>query len=320
MRERVMVVCLMKSGTHLIQELMIALGYRIYGQSRVPESARAVLSPAEQRRYVELIYGPSANQQEDDCVAAMAEEAWDSIGWAWQVRLGLPLKSHYGTALIASHRAQDALRKTSGMKFSETPSGLCWVFPELDVRLVDGEFLKEWETTGAPAVIFVYRDPRDTVLSMVNFLTGKTRQGYGTFSDFMVFSRILAAKEDLGAQLRYALTDDSFPGITDHQRMRWLLHHPQVCKVAFEDLIGERGGGSTGRQEACIRRVLSHLGAEADPAVLAKQVYNENSFTFFKGKSGAWHDAFDAECLALADARFGPVLADYGYPAQTAAR
>jgi hypothetical protein len=313
-QERVIVVCVKKAGTHLIQELMIALGYRIYGQSRVPESARPVLSREEQRRYIELIHGPLEYQQLPvGAVAARAEEAWESIGWAWQMRLGLPLKSHYGTELIESDRVQGALRKTSGMKFSETPAGLCWIFHDLDVQLVDGKFLAEWETTGEPAVIFLYRDPRDTVLSMVNFLAGKTRQGYGRFSDFTVFNRILNAKPDLGTQLRYALTDDSFPGISDHQRMRWLLHHPRVCKVAFEDLVGERGGGSRERQEACIQRVLGHLGADADPGALAMEIYNESAFTFFKGRSGTWCDAFDTECLALANRRFETVLGDYGY-------
>lgn len=314
MRERVIVVCVKKAGTHLIQELLIALGYGVYGQSRIPESARPVLSQQEQRRYVELVHGEhELRQLPDSAVAARAHEAWDSIGWAWQLRLGLPLKTHYGTELVESDRVQDALRKTSGMKFSETPAGLCWIFHDLDLQLVDGSFLAEWETTGEPAVIFLYRDPRDTMLSMVNFLSGKTRQGYGTFSDFTVFNTILTAKPDLGARLRYALSDDSFPGSGDHQRMRWLLHHPRVCKVSFEELIGERGGGSRERQESCIRRVLDHLGADADASVLAKQIYNENSFTFYKGRSGTWRDCFDAECLDLANRRFGSVLDDYGY-------
>jgi hypothetical protein len=314
MRERVIVVCVKKAGTHLIQELMIALGYRIYGQSRIPQSAGPVLSPEERRRYIELIHGLEECQRiPESAVATQAKEAWDSIGWAWQLRLGLPLKTHYGTELIESERVRDALRKTRAMKFAETPAGLCWIFHDLDVQLVDGKFLAEWETTGEPKVIFLYRDPRDTVLSMVNFLAGKTGRGYGTFSDFTVFNTILTAKPDLSAQLRYALTDDSFPGISDHQRMRWLLHHPRVCKVAFEDLIGERGGGSCERQEAAIARVLDHLGADADPAALAKEIYNEGSFTFYKGKSGTWRDAFDAECRALAEWRFRSVLDDYGY-------
>lgn len=314
MRERVIVVCVKKAGTHLIQELMIALGYRVYGQSRVPESARHELDPADQRRYIEMIDGPLGYQQlPPAAVAARAEEIWESIGWAWQMRLGLPLKSHYGTELIESDRVQEALRKTSGMRFSETPRGLSWIFHDFDIQQIDGKFLAEWETTGEPAIIFLYRDPRDAILSMVNFLSGRTKQGYGRFSDFTVFNSILTAKQDLRAQLRYALTDDSFPGVHDYQRMRWLLHHPRVCKVAFEDLIGERGGGSFERQEACVRRVLDHLGADVDPGTLAKELYNESSFTFFRGRSGTWRDIFDPECLALANRRFASVLEDYGY-------
>lgn len=308
-----------KAGTHLIQELMVSLGYRIYGQSRIPQSAKVTLSSEEQRRYIELLHGPEEYQQlPASAVGPRAQESWDSIGWAWQMRLGLPLKSHYGTELVESYQVQDALRKTSRMKFSETPEGLCWIFHDFDVQLIDGQFLAEWETSREPAVIYLYRDPRDTVLSMVNFLSGRTRQGYGTFSDFTVFNTILKAKPDLRSQLRYALSDDSFPGVSDHQRMRWLLHHPKVCKVAFEDLIGERGGGSRERQEACIRRVINHIQADADPEAMAKEIYNEAAFTFFKGRAGTWRDVFDEECLALADRRFGSLLGDYGYNGESA--
>jgi hypothetical protein len=52
--ERVIVVSLMKSGTHLIQELMIALGYGIYGQSRIPAEARPRLSVETRRHTAEL--------------------------------------------------------------------------------------------------------------------------------------------------------------------------------------------------------------------------------------------------------------------------
>jgi hypothetical protein len=62
---------------------------------------------------------------------------------------------------------------------------------------VDGYFIQEWPDTGQPKIIFMYRDPRDTTLSMVNFLIGKTGQEFGTFSDFTIFHRILKAKQGM---------------------------------------------------------------------------------------------------------------------------
>lgn len=53
--------------------------------------------------------------------------------------------------------------------------------------------------------------------------------------------------------MAYALSDDSFPGIDDHRRMRWLLHHPDVCAVSFEELIGADGGGSKEAQMTALR-------------------------------------------------------------------
>jgi hypothetical protein len=86
-----------------------------------------------------------------------------------------------------------------------------------------------------------------------------------------------------------------------------------VCKVAFEDLIGENGGGSHERQLASIRGVLDHLGAGEDAEALAAKIYNESSFTFFKGRTGAWREQLDEECRELAERRFAGVLDDYGY-------
>ena len=79
---------------------------------------------------------------------------------------------------------------------------------------------------------------------MINFLTGKTGNGIGNFSEFQIFSRILDSLPSLDDQLTYALSDPSFPTQGDLGRMFWLLSHPNVCKISFEELIGPHGGGS----------------------------------------------------------------------------
>jgi hypothetical protein len=306
----------MKSGTHLIQELFVALGYGIYGQSRIPPELRPVLDEETRLRVARLVYPEEVRAQletrEEPLFTGATDQAWEALGWAWQIRLGLPLENRYGFEVTNAELVAQAHRRSASSDFADTPSGVCWVLPELDVKRIDGRFVREWSSSGEPRIVFNYRDPRDVLLSMVNFLAGRTRQGVGTFSEFQVFERILAAKPSLEEQLTYALADPSFPGSGDFERALWLLHHPNVCKVSFEELVGPEGGGSAERQAAAVARVVDFVGAEYAED-LARRLYRRDAFSFYKGRIGGWRDAFTAEHLRLFERRFGEVLSLYGY-------
>jgi hypothetical protein len=198
-------------------------------------------------------------------------------------------------------------------RFSDTPPGLCWMFHELDVDAVDGSFLSEWVETGEPPLIFNYRDPRDTVVSMINFLEGRTREGYGNFYEFDIFSAILAGKPTWEEKIDYALRDPSFLGRDQFEKALWLLNHPRVCKVRYEDLVGPHGGGSAERQIDAVDRILRHVRCDADPRAVAEHVYNPASWSFFRGRTGGWREVFTARNIARFDEQFGDILAQYGY-------
>jgi hypothetical protein len=315
--ERVLVVSLMKSGTHLIQELLVALGYGIYGQSRIPLELRPVLDEETRLRVARLVYADDLlaefETREEPLFTEATDRAWEALGWAWQIRFGLPLENRYGFEVTNAELIEQAQRRSASSDFADTPSGVCWVLPELDVKRLDGRFIREWSRTGEPRIVFNYRDPRDVLLSMVNFLAGRTRQGLGTFSEFQVFGRILDSKPSLGEQLSYALTDPSFPGSGDFERALWLLHHPNVCKVSFEELVGPEGGGLAEAQTRAVARILDFVGADVDPEGLARRLYRRDAFSFYRGQIGGWRDVFTTEHLTLFERRFGDVLRLYGY-------
>jgi len=317
--ERVVLVSLMKSGTHLIQELMVALGYGVYGSSRTPPEIQPVLDEETQHRMVRMVHGEDSHKRfaagDAATFARTAQEAWEALGWAWQLRLGMPLESRYGAEMVNADLVQQALARTVGTPFAMTPADVCWVATELDVKKVDGAFLQEWSQTREPRIVYMYRDPRDTVLSMVNFLSGLTAQGFGNYSDFQVFNRILNGKASLEERLTYALSDPAFPGNGDHRRNLWLLHHPDVCKVSFEELVGPSGGGSTTAQLAAVARVAEFLGAKGDPMDLGRHLFRRDAFSFFKGQIGAWREVFTREHRSLAAERLGAAVELYGYAA-----
>jgi len=317
--ERVIVISVMKSGTHLIQELMIALGYRIYGQSRVTPDIRPQLDRETRRRMIHMVYEPEVSEElevGDEAVFQKAsDEAWDALAWSWQARFGMPLENRYGREVLNSGLIQQALDRTVGSDFADTPAGVAWILTEFDVPKLDGHFLREWSQTGEPRIIFNYRDPRDVVLSAVNFLSGYTEKGYGNFAEFQIFNKILNALPTLDDKLIYALTDPFFPGCHAYEKALWLLAHPDVCKISFEELIGPQGGGSTDAQHAAIARVSRFLGVNSDAESVAPHLFRRDAFSFFKGQIGAWRGTFTPEHEKLFINRYGEMLATYGYKA-----
>lgn len=316
--ERVILISLMKSGTHLLQELMVALGYGMYGQARIVPEIKPALDVEERWRIARMVLdGPALAALEGMDEAAFTEatdQAWEALAWSWQIRFGMPLKTWYGLEVIRTDLIEQALRRTTGLNFAQTPPGVCWVFNEFDIKKIDGHFLHEWADTGEPRIIFNYRDPRDMLLSMVNFLAGRTGRGFSNFDDFHVFSAILQSKPSLDEQLTYALSDPSFPAVGDMQRMLWLLHHPNVCKTSFEELVGPRGGGSAEARATALARILDFLGVtDTTPEDVADQLFNRQAFSFYRGQVGGWREDFTPQHRKLAEARFGEALSLYGY-------
>src|SRR5262245_41590136 len=92
---RVIVISIMKSGTHLMQEMMVALGYGMYGQTRITDDIRPTLTTETRNRIAKLVL-------EDDELAQLAgldqqgflestDRAWQALAWSWQIRFGMPL-------------------------------------------------------------------------------------------------------------------------------------------------------------------------------------------------------------------------------------
>jgi len=320
--ERVIVISMMKSGTHLLKELMLALGYSLYGHVRITPQVRPTLDQETRGRVARMVYDDATLtrllSEPEPVFDEAAEQAWEALAWSWQLRFGMPLTTWYSMALVNTGLVEQACRRTAGSDFAETPGGICWMFHEFDLRKIDGHFLHEWAATGEPRIIFNYRDPRDMILSMVNFLCGATGRGLSAFNNLQTFRSILVSKPTLEERITYALTDDSFPGNQDDfKRMVWLLHHPNVCTTTFEELAGPLGGGTADLQLRAAARLLDFLGIkEHAPQDVTGKLFNRNAFSFHRGQIGDWREVFTNKQCRLAEARFADVLPLYGYPAR----
>ena len=298
---------------------MLALGYDMYGHVRVRPENKPSLDNETRWRLADLAYDNEElarlKLQGKSVFNDATDQAWEALAWSWQLRFGMPLNSWYSTELINRRLVQETSKRSAGMSFADTPGNLCWVFHEFNLSKIDGAFLREWEETGKPKIIFNYRDPRDTILSMINFLCKKTKGGLSDFNNLRVLSEIMLSKDSLEDRLTYALADDSFPcQASDFKSMRWLLHHPNVFKVSFEELVGPKGGGSAEAQLDAAARLLDFLGERnLSPEDVVGTLFNSDSFSFFKGQIGGWEKIYTPEHRRIADAVFGEVLALYGY-------
>ncbi|MDT0379882.1 hypothetical protein RM572_14040 [Streptomyces sp. DSM 42041] len=314
---RTMVISLQKAGTHLMQGLMVQLGYKMAGVPRpspdnVPEFGDE-----------ELLQIASVTRSADDWAALRklsgdelrraTRHDWTALGWSWQRRLGQRVVNRYGQR--SYDHADEVITNPhiSYSRFADTPPGLCWIFHELDIDKVDGAFLDEWVRTAAPPLFLNFRDPRDTVISMINFLEGRTPAGYGNFYEFDVFHRTLRSMKTWEEKIDYALRDPSFLGRDQFERSMWLLRHPDVCTVRFEDLVGPKGGGSRERQVGALSRILTHLSSDIDAEEIVDRIYNESSWSFFKGRSGAWQEHFTDRNAERFREQFGDLVEQYGY-------
>jgi hypothetical protein len=309
----------MKSGTHILQELMVALGYGMTGSGvKLRPEILPGFSKETRWRIARLGYDDETitrleSSGEEEFTAA-TDRGWEALVTSWERRFAQPLASWYDQASLETGFAADVHRRAIGSDFADTPPGVCWVINQLDITQIDGRFLNEWATTGQPRIIFNYRDPRDMVLSMVNFLLDKTGRGFSNYHDLPPFSQILKSKDTLEEALAYAISDRCFIGAGHHERMLWLLNHPNVCKTSFEELVGPRGGGTVAAQSAALNRVFEFLGVTGtEPAAVAGRLFNPDVFSFYRGQIGGWREAFTPALTRLADDRFGEVLQAYGY-------
>ncbi len=316
--ERAIAVSPRKSGTHLLQELLVSLGYRIRGESVPPRdgivglSLRERLELAERFLHPDELAGLDLRGDRDGFVDA-TNRLWNQLAEIWEVKLAAINVSNTELSFPElRHRlrmAPDAWRRP----FSDTPADICWTFHSLDLWRLDHGFYAEWQADWVPRLMLNYRDPRDTLISMVNFFSGASGHTFSRQPELAVFRPILQNLPELADRITYVLRDPAIPLLADFESAITLLYHPRVCTVSFEELVGPYGGGDAARQIAAVQRIADHLQVDTDAAAVAEKVYNPNSFSFHRGQIGAWRELFTRQHSLLFASRFGHLLELFDY-------
>lgn len=164
--------------------------------------------------------------------------------------------------------------------------------------------------------LFIYRDPRDIVVSYVQHVTNRPdrnppRAAHEYFSGTLTddHQRINATIEGV-ADVQPDMLEFIFNG-----KVEW-LNDPDTCCIRFEDLVGERGGGTSQRQHEAICRVLSYLGIPQSDALheqIANELHGGQTHTFNKGQIGGWREAFSNDNIQCFKQTAGDLLVRLGY-------
>ena len=139
----VILISMMKSGTcrNLAKELMVALGYGMYGHVRVTPEIRPVLDgDALWRAAATMVYGDEnaarLKARPEPEFSAMAERAWEALAWSLADPVRDTVGHSVGTELIDTGLVAEASRRTAESSFLDTPAGVCWTLHEFDVKKI----------------------------------------------------------------------------------------------------------------------------------------------------------------------------------------
>jgi hypothetical protein len=159
---------------------------------------------------------------------------------------------------------------------------------------------------------FVYRDPRDMLVSQVFFATDMHEE-HGMHAYYNSLS-------DFGARLKVAITGidrDGLHMVSVKQRyegvFQWLEQKHVLC-IRFEELIDNRDATLTAMLDE-VEKTGYKIPTARDRAlsVLTDAIQPRKSHTFRSGKTGGWKEHFTEEHKKLFKDMAGDLLVRLGY-------
>jgi hypothetical protein len=161
------------------------------------------------------------------------------------------------------------------------------------------------------APYFIFRDPRDVVVSHVFYVTDMEARH--------VHHNYYQSLPDFNARLKVSIlgrpdSEAEFPDITGRfaPYMDW-LNHPEVLTIHFEDLIHERAATLTRIMEHLLTRIPLSAPRQLILDSLETSINPKKSPTFRSGKTGEWKKHFTEENKKIFKEVAGGLLVKLGY-------
>lgn len=187
---------------------------------------------------------------------------------------------------------------------------------------------------------FIYRDPRDQLISWLFWAQKKLSENHSFYQKLALSP--MAYKEvqpsygvyqnlSLDEQIRTLICDGTayYDGLGNYlgkkhvtkgifefynSYLEW-MNQKDVCVIKFENLIGKQGGGSQELQTIEIKKILSYLNInliEIEIQNLIQKIFG-GTHTFREGKIGSWKNYFTQEHKQLFKKIAGDLLIKLDY-------
>jgi hypothetical protein len=230
----------------------------------------------------------------------------------FQIVDGLPNATNYG-AFLASMTSSFQFRERSAQNVSRFIRGI------VPGEIVRGHLYYDPQNAAGLAnknvvQYFVYRDPRDVVVSEAHYLREMNRwhRLHRHFASLPSMNDAIALSI---AGFDPPIDGLEYPNIAERfARYAGWLKNADCLAIRFEDLV-------SGQQPGVIRRMAEFYAQHCEAAIdvdacsarMMACIAPEKSHTFRSGKKAGWSREFTAEHRRLFDHVAGQVLIDLGY-------
>lgn len=163
-------------------------------------------------------------------------------------------------------------------------------------------------------ILLMMRDPRDVVVSWADYIAKEENHLLypffsGTDPDYRISCGIQGVSGEVTRTRRQPAIAELISGHT-----KWKTQGGAFL-VRFEELIGEKGGGSREVQQGLIGQLAEFLETDCDVSVIDTICDNlfGGTYTFNSGLIGRWRERFTEAHKALFKKEAGRFLIDLGY-------
>jgi len=196
---------------------------------------------------------------------------------------------------------EQALNWLDALRPRDVASAHLFARPDAVARVTSSNFIP----------YFIFRDPRDVVVSHVFYVTEMESRH--------VHHDYYQSLPDFDARLKVSIlgrpdADVEFPNIAERfaPYMDW-LNHPEVLAIHFEDLINNRAQILTRIMDHFLTRVPVQTPRSLILDSLESAINPSKSPTFRSGKTGEWRKHFTDEHKKIFKDVLGDLLAKLGY-------
>ena len=160
------------------------------------------------------------------------------------------------------------------------------------------------------APIVVYRDPRAVLVSFTHYVASLEKHVlYGEFKTLSTDKQFESVLN--GHRFKKAYLE---PLRTRCLALDGWMASDQVLKIRFEDLVGEKGGGTEAMQREVIDRLCQWLDISSEKSAgVAAELFGPGRHTFRKGQIASWQSELSDTNIKLVNEKLGDILDRWGY-------